>query len=44
MMVGCLSMIVVKQYMYMINKKKEDMMNESYLPIYNCGSSVYMYV
>lgn len=30
--------------LWIYHKKKEDMINKSYLPIYNCGSSVYMYV
>lgn len=30
--------------LWIYRKKKEDMINESYLPIYNCGSSVYIYV
>lgn len=29
---------------YLYHKTKEDMINESYLPIYTCGSSVYVYV
>ena len=29
---------------YLYHKTKEDMINESYLPIYTCGSSVYVYM
>lgn len=34
---------IANNMLWMYRKTKEDMINESYLPIYNCGYSVYTY-